>query len=162
MFNDLKAARFNPRKYRVNIVSEDLWKRWKQKTGRKESFQEFKKLWAMIAEGAIECVFEEQDGLRLPKGMGDVYLGYVPGIKKRGIDYKTSRELNKTILHENWNSNGKTGKIIFGITRRKYLFKRPSMWAFIPCRNFKRSAVKMLREYPERYKNSIEKRNGKR
>lgn len=158
MFNDLKAPRFNPRKYRENILSKELYISWKAKTGRTESFSEFKAVWNKLAETIIETVIEERDGVRLPKGMGDKYLGYVPSTKKEFIDYQASAEHGKPIRHENWNSSGKPGKIIYGTRHRRYVHKLGGWWAFNPCRKFTRLASKAFRDNPERYKNSIEKR----
>lgn len=159
MFNDLNAPRFNDRKYRENIVSNDLYKRWKEnnKTS-KLSFIEFRNIcWAINTE-ITDVITEEPDGVRLPMGMGDIYIGYVPRALK-AIDYKASREYGKPIYHENWNSSGKLAKIIFGTNTRHYIFKRAWMWGFEACRPFARRVVQCLKDNPQIYKNTIEKRS---
>lgn len=161
MYNNLKAPRFNARAFRENIVSEELYNQWKEQTGRTESFSEFKEVWEKIADSMVEFVIEERDGIKLAKGMGDIYIGYVPGAQKKFIDYQSTKEYGKTIYHENWNTNGKAGKIIYGTRKRKYLYRLSNWWGFKGCRNFTRAASKALKEFPERYKNSIEKRTGK-
>jgi hypothetical protein len=161
MFDNLKPRRFNTRKYRENIVSEELWKKWKDSTSRTETFKEFRDIWHKIADQIIVNVVEETDGVRLPKGNGDIYIGYIPHIQKRVIDYKLSKQYGKVIRHENWNSNNKVAKIIYGTSRRKYIYKLAGWWGFTACRNFKVRVVKALQTHPERYKNSIEKRSGK-
>lgn len=158
MFNDLKAPRFNPRKFRVNIVSEELYKSWKNRTGRTESFEEFKKAWEAIADTAIDIVLENPDGIRLPKAAGDIYLGYVPGATREFVDYQASKEYGSKVRHQNWHSNQKPGKIIYGTRNRKYIYRLSNWWSFKGCRVFTRSAAKSLKDNPERYKNSIEKR----
>lgn len=158
MFNDLKASRFNSRKYRENIVTEELWKEWKEKTGRTESFKEFRDVWHKIATNIVDNIVEERDGIRLPKGIGDMYLGFLPGSKKQFIDYQESLKYGKHIWHENWDTNQKAGKIIYGTRHRKYLHKLAGWWAFTACRNFKKRAVQAFKDNPTRYKNSIERR----
>jgi hypothetical protein len=158
LFNDLKGPRFNRRKYRENIVSEELWKAWKETTGRKESFEEFRSVWHKIAEVMVDNIIEERDGIRMANGMGDVYLGYIPNIRKVMVDYKASMEYNKIIKHENWDSNGKVGKIIYGTSGRRYIFRLGGWWGFSACRNFKKRVINAFKTVPERYKNSIEKR----
>lgn len=160
MINDLKAKRFNPRKFRHNIVSEDLYLRWKEQTGRTETWEEFRNAWYAIAETMIDIIVEEPDGIRLAKGMGDVYIGYVPSMVHRPIDYQASLKHGKVIRHENWNTNRKPGKIIYGVSERKYIYRLAGWWAFSACRNFKKRVVQAFNDFPARYKNSIEKRLG--
>lgn len=157
MFNDLTAPRFSSKKYKQNIVSEDLYKRWKLETKSELTFKQFKDIWNKIADQLITSTTEERDGIRLPS-LGDIYIGYIPQMQKKIIDYKLSKEYGKPILHENWDSGSKFAKIIYGATKRKYLFKLAGWWSFKACRNFKIAVVKALRETPERYKNTIERR----
>lgn len=158
MFNDLKAPRFSTRRYRKNIIDEKIYIAWKEKYNQILSFIEFKDIWEIIALDITEEILQEKDGIKLPNGLGEIYIGYVPSFTKTIIDYKTSREYNKLIRHENWESRGKLGKIIYGSNGRKYPFKLSGWWGFTACRNFKIAVVHALKTYPERYKNSIEKR----
>ena len=158
MFNDLNAPRFNPRKYRLNIVSEESWRKWKNETGRKDSLIQFRAIWNAIALKNIHHVIEERDGVKLGNNMGDIYAGYVKTYPRKGdMDYKTSSILGITFNHENWHSNGKKIKIIYG-KKRKYIFKNSFLWGFIPHRNFERRIAAAIRENPENYKNTQEKR----
>lgn len=159
MFNNRKATRFSNRKYRKNIVCEELYNEWKVKTNFDISFKQFKDYWKYIAREYVQAIVDNPDGAKLDASIGDIYIGYIPWYSKKVIDYKTSSELDSTIYHENWNSNGKLGKIIYGTQKRKYIHKLHLWWGFRVCRNFKIKAVNSLREYPERYKNSIEKRS---
>lgn len=161
MFNDLSAPRFNTRKYRVNIVCKELYEEWKKKTGRTETFSEFKAIWNLIAEEHINQVIEERDGVKMAKGMGDIYIGYIPRVKKRFVDYKTSMEHNKKIYHENWDSNGKVAKIIHGTYRRKYTYRMNRWFGFNPNRAFKHKVIAALKAFPTRYKNTSENTRGK-
>ena len=156
MFNNRKAKRFNKRKYRENIVSEELYKTWKEKFHFDITFSEFKKIWKLIAEEYVNNVVDNPDGIRLGGSVGDIYIGYIVGAKKRPIDYVTSSLLNKKIYHDNFDSRGKLGKIIYATNKRPYIYKMHRYWAFTACRNFKERVKQGLRNNPERYKNSIE------
>jgi hypothetical protein len=158
MFNDRKAPRFNQRKFRKNIVSEDLWKRWKLETGYNVSFSDFKNIWNNIAISFIQNVLEERDGVKLGAGMGEIYIGFIPSLKSKIVDPKTSEEYKKEIKYENWDTSGKVGKIIYATRGRKYIYKTAGWWAFKASRIFKQATSKSLRTHPNRYKNSIEKR----
>lgn len=158
MFNNRKAPRFNPRKFRVNVVSEELYEKWKAETGYDITFQQFKEYWNSIGEAMTEAVITEKDGIRLGAGLGDIYVGYVPGMKAKPIDYKTSAEFNKQIKFENWENGGKVGKIIYATKRRKYIYRMHGWWAFKACREFKSKVSHALRTRPQDFKNSIEKR----
>lgn len=156
MFVDLKAPRFNSRSYNVPIITKELHSFWKKKTGRKDNFNSFKKIWEDIAYEFKEAIYEEPDGLRLP-GLGDMYIGYAKS-SKRYVDYKTSKELGKTIYFENWHSGGRGGKLIYGTKDRPYIYGMDYMWAFAPCREFSRSVAKAIKANPDRYKITQEKR----
>ena len=156
MFTDLNAPRFNKRKYRYNIVSKQLYNTWKSGTGSTISFIQFKHIWANIADTIVDKVLTERDGIRLGTGVGDIYIGIVPTTKKRAIDYKLSKELNKIVYHENWSTNGKLGKIIYATNDRPYIFKLNRYWGFIPHTNFKDQCTKALLNNPEVYKNTLE------
>ncbi len=158
MFVDLNAPRFNKRKYRENIVSKELYEEWKESTGYRQDFSFFKQVWAKIAEKIIQKTLEERDGVRLGGSIGDLYVGIIPKTKRRPIDYKLSKELGQIVYHENWNTNGKLGKIIYGTNGRPAMYRLCKYWWFIPNTRFKEHCVQKLRENPERYKHSIERK----
>lgn len=159
MFNDRKAPRFSSRTYRKNIVSKELYEKWKIESGYDITFKEFRSIWDKLAAKYVQNVIEEKDGVRLGASVGDIYIGFIPQKKTKAIDYATSLELGKPVYFQNWHSNGKIGKIIYGTRKRKYIYRLAAFWAFTACRNFKNLAVKAMKENPERYKNSIEKRS---
>lgn len=156
IINDRKAARFNPRSYRKHIVTPELYKAWKAKTGYKIPYKQFKAYWVMIADEMISSIIEERDGIRLGSGIGDLYIAYVYS-KKTAIDRPTSEQLQKIIKYQNWNSSGKLGKIIYGTNHRRYTYKRSGWYAFIAHRDFKKKVSQALLSHPARYKHSMEK-----
>jgi len=161
MFNNRKAKRFNTRKYRENIISEELYKKWKEESGFDITFLQFKNYWKLIANEYVQAVLENRDGIRFGAGLGDIYIGYIVGSKIRPVDYVTSSLLNKKIYHDNFDSRGKLAKIIYATNKRPYIYRMHNFWAFTACRNFKNKVKESLRSFPERYKNSIEMRDTK-
>lgn len=160
-FNDLKAPRFNSRKFRKIIVDKELFRTWRRTNGFKKgshSYVTFRFIWEKIAEEMIQIVLTERDGINL-RGLGDIYLGYPPPSKHKPIDYKASQEYGKTIYHENWHTDGKVIRVIWGVTDRKYVLRRKYWWAFQECRNFERLTTIAARTTPELFKNSQERRH---
>lgn len=158
MFNNRKITRFNTRKYRKNIACKEVYDKWIKEYGFDYSFIEFKRIVKLIGEEYILHIIEERDGVEVGVGLGDIYIGYVSGMKPT-IDYNESLKHNKIIYHENWHSGGKAAKIIYGTNRRKYIFQSHRIWSFLPHRNLKNAVKTAIRENPQRYKSSIEKRN---
>jgi len=162
MYNDRKAPRFNPRLYRYNVISKELWKAWKKETGYKLTFSQFKNIWNAIGETITDSVSTSRDGVRLGGGLGDIYAAYVQGRnvenKQKPLDFKLSLEYDKEIRHQNWENSGKVGKIIYGTYKRPYIYKYATWYGFTGHRRFKNKMSKAFRETPSLFKNSIEKR----
>jgi hypothetical protein len=158
MFADLTGPRFNKRKFRENILTEKLHKEWLKETGYDKDFTTFKKIWEAIANKIVSKVLTERDGVRLGSGLGDIYIGIIPKTKRRPIDYKTSRELGKIVYHENWNTDGKVGKIIYATKNRPYAYRLCKYWGFLPHTSFKDKCSEQLQLNPEKYKNSLERK----
>lgn len=154
-FADVKGPRFNTRTFRHKIVSTDMWRSWKKKTGLGLDYKEFKRIWKLIVTELHQAVLEEPNGVALPYGLGTLYIGWVKP-KKRPIDYKTSKEYGKMIFYENYHSYGKVGKIIYAPCG-KYAHKNCKWWGFKPITPFKAKAVKAIAETPEIFRNSKQK-----
>lgn len=155
MFADLKGPRWNMRTFRHKIISPEVYKKWKDKTGYNLSLGEFKKVWKMIALQIHEGVIEEPNGVMLPYGLGTLYVGWVK-TKNRPVDYKTSKEHNVYVYHENYHSYGKIGKIIYSPCG-KYSLKLCKWWGFTGITPFKEKVTKAINTNPEIYRNSKQK-----
>src|SRR5690606_3245995 len=135
------------RKYRKNIVSKELYDAWKLRTGYNISFQEFRKIWRLIAQEYITSIVEEADGVRLDASTGDLYIGYIPSPKRKPIDFNTSLQLGKRVHFQNWNSSGKMAKIIYGTRGRRYMYRFATYWSFVASRTFKKRCKQALQDY---------------
>lgn len=154
-FADRKAPRVNLRKFRHKIITKELYNRWLKTTSHKISFDEFKRIWKLVALEIQLSAIEETDGIVLPHGIGEIYLGYTK-VKDRPIDYNLSRQYNTIIYHDNFHSYGKLGKIIYSPCG-KYQLRNCDLWSFTPITPFRTRAKAAFKEYPERYKNSRQK-----
>lgn len=155
-FADRNSPRFNTRTYRQKIISKELHKAWKQKTGYNISFDEFKRIWRLITIEIHLGITEEPNGILLPYGIGELYVGWVK-TRLRCIDYKISREVGKVIYYENYHSYGKVGKLIYHPCP-KYCMYTCRMWNFTPITPLIAKVTKSLKEKPEIYKNSRQKK----
>jgi len=153
-FADLNGPRFNIRKFRKKIVTKELYKQWKKATPG-ITFEQFKRIWSLIAQEIQESIVEEPDGLMLPNGIGKLYMGYVR-MKNTGIDYKTSKEHNTMVTYENYHSYGRPGKIIYHPCS-KYKLSTCSLWSFTAITPFKERASRAFVEQPEKYKSTSQK-----
>lgn len=154
-FADEKGPRWNTRTFRHKILSTDLWKQWKKKTGLSLDYKTFQGIWKMIVAEVQRGVMEEPNGVAMPYGLGTLYIGWVkPRVKP--IDYKTSKQYGKMIFHENFHTYGKIGKIIYAPCG-KYAHKYCKWWGFQPITPFKAKASQAIMESPEIFRNSKQK-----
>lgn len=159
MFDDYSAPRFSSRKFRKNIIDKELYNKWKNSNDsyKEINFLTFKNYCYKILEAITNLISEERDGVRLPEGIGDIYLGYILYGNKK-TNFSESKKYNLNVKFENWHTNGKSGKIIFGTKNRKYINHSSKLWSFVGSTNFKNLAHNSFLKNPERYKNSIERR----
>lgn len=154
-FADRKGPRFSRRQFRQKIISKELYTKWIALTGLTASFTDFKRIWRHIADELQLGAMTEPNGILLPHGIGEIYLGYVR-TKGMPIDYKLSRQTNSIIFHENYHSYGRTGKIIYHACG-KYSFNTCTLWNFTPITPFKEKATRAFQDNPELYRNSRQK-----
>lgn len=154
-FADVNGPRFNTRKFRHKILSTEIWRDWKKKTGLRLDYKEFQRIWKLIVAEIQQGVLEEPNGVALPYGLGTLYIGWVK-LRNRPIDYNISKQYNKMIFFENYHSYGKIGKIIYAPCG-KYAHKNCKWWGFKPITPFKHKASKAISETPELFKSSRQK-----
>lgn len=155
LFADRKGPRFNTRKFRQKIISKDLYVRWKTKTGYNKSFEEFKGIWKSIAKEYQEASIEGPNGVLMPFGIGELYVGWTK-TKDKVIDYNLSRQYNTRVYHENYHSYGKLAKIIYHACG-KYSLDTCKLWNFRPITPFRKFVSSVLKSSPEIYKSSRQK-----
>jgi len=89
-------------------------------------------------ETITEAVVENRDGVELLEGIG--YL-----------DYAKSKKYGVKVLHKNWETDGKVGKIAYTNCKARYKIADHQVWAFKPCRKFKQIVSKAYLENWTKY-----------
>lgn len=146
---DLNAPRYRPKAY--NVLSTNLLKLFKEKYPKYKDldYPTFKKVIHKFSQNIWESVLDIRDGIELPESLGYIFIGTClnPG-SKPNIDYGKSIKYGFQVTNKNWESDGKLGKIFYTNYSVKYKVKDRQIWAFIPCRLFKRTVAKT---YPENW-----------
>jgi hypothetical protein len=145
---DLNAPRYRPKVH--NVLSPDLLKLFKEKYPKHKDidYKTFKKVINKFSQNIWEAVIDMRDGIELPESLGYVFIGTClnSGSKKPNIDYGKSIKYGVQVTNQNWESDGKLGKIFYTNYSVKYKVQDRQIWTFIPCRTFKRTVAK---RYPE-------------
>jgi len=140
---------------KINLVKE-AYEIWYEKFKYKYTYKQFEDIWKLVYQDLYECVGEERDGVKLPHCLGEFYIGTIP----------TSLKSKKVHFHKIQNYNpafrpyDKIFKLIYGTKNRKYIMEKADFWYFVPTRAFKNKYKEFIREFPNRYKISQEKKRG--
>lgn len=143
---DLKAPRF--RYNGANVVTEEFLERFKTKypVYADITMSEFNMIVKAFNEALWKEVIEYRDGVQLPEGLGQLFIGTCqPATKRTNYDFVNSLKHNQTVKNRNWETDGKIAKIFYWSWAEKYHYKHREVWGFVACRNFKRAVAK---EYP--------------
>lgn len=93
-------------------------------------------------ESIIDVVIDNREGVELLEGIGYVFILSCNIRHKQNIDYAKSKKYGVKVLHKNWETDGKVGKIAYTNCKVKYKIKDSKVWMFKPCRKFKRAVSK--------------------
>lgn len=155
---DLNAPRFRPKVY--NVLNRDLWKAFKEKYPKYANltYSKFKDIIAKSNKVLWESVVEYRDGVELPESLGYMFLGTcgIKSYKRDNIDYGKSIKSGVKVSNNNWDSDGKLGKIFYTNYAVKYKVRDRQIWTFRPCRQFKRYVAK---QYPENWTKYVKVEN---
>jgi hypothetical protein len=145
---DLKAPRF--RHEFVNLMTNKLLDKIKSKTSKANdvTLADVRKIMNTFNGMMWNHVIESRDGIELPESLGSVYVVTCPPPKRKNIDMKKSIELGVAVTHQNWDTDGHIGKVIYSSYGQKYRFKNSELWSFKTGRDFKRSVSS---RYPENW-----------
>ena len=124
---DAKAPRMRKAQFSQQVVSKDLYKRFKKEFPEHDiSWLEFSSAWADIAETIREESIYNPLGVKLGSYTGELKLQYIP-YKFSVEEYTTSKELGEKINHANLLTKGKVAKIKW---ERRWAVKRNKMLQF--------------------------------
>jgi hypothetical protein len=145
---DLKAPRFRKEVY--NILNPEFFKSFKTKYPKYSNVSDadIKKIIKKFNVLFWETVIDKRDGVQFPEGLGYLFIGTCQTSKKSNVDFGKSNKYGVTVTNNNWGTDGKLAKIFYTNYASKYKFTNRECWAFIGCRNFKRTVA---RTYPENW-----------
>jgi hypothetical protein len=149
--NDRKAPRMKKATYITNIITKELWKKFKEDHPEHSSitWAEFSKSWLDIAQTIRNEMVTNDLGVKLPSYTGELKVQYLPH-KFSDVDQGTSSELQEKVNHVNLVTKGKIAKIKW---ERRWAVKFNKMlqfFAFSPTREIHKLAKKHIDEYPEK------------
>lgn len=148
---DVKAPRFRKTEFIHNVVSEDLYTRWKKENHSSLTFKEFVGVWERIAETLRGKIVSNPYGIRLPFFNGDIGTNYVTSLKKH-INSKASREVGYFIPELDWHTNRRPGKICYSINHARRQHRWLILFAFEPCAKLRDAASSGFKNNPEIYR----------
>jgi len=150
---DVKGPRF--REEAVNIIDKKFIDSFKEKYPKHKGLTETKirQIIKAFNEKVFEEVIETRDGVELPEGLGQIFIGTCKNVKKENIDFAKSMKYGVLVTNKNWETDGKLAKIFYTSYSTKYKFANRECWEFVACRNFKRSVAKT---YPENWTMYVE------
>lgn len=145
--------RFRPEVHQM--IDQDFFKRFKEKYPKYKNVDNgtLKKVIKQFNNKFWETVIDNRDGVQLPEGLGYLFVGTCQTSKKTNIDFGKSNKYGVVVTNTNWNTDGKLAKIFYTNYANKYKFVNRDCWAFVACRNFKRS---LARTYPETWMNYVQ------
>ena len=145
---DVKGKRFRPDTH--FILTPKFFKLFKEKYSKYKDIDD--KSLRQICNNFhilfLETVIDKRDGVELPEGLGNIFIGTCQTSKKKNIDYGKSNKYGVIVTNTNWGTDGKLAKIFYSNFATKYNFDNRECWAFVGCRTFKRSVAKT---YPDNW-----------
>lgn len=145
---DVKAPRFRPKAH--HLLNKEFFAIFKERYPKYKDItnEELHKIVMRFNNLLWETVIEKRDGVQLPEDLGILFIGTCPASKKRNIDFGKSSKYGYIVTNNNWDTDGKVGKIFYSNYANKYKFVNRECWGFNSCRNFSRAVAKV---YPEQW-----------
>ncbi len=135
--NDRKAKRFRSSSGRTNVLSKDLFGRYKEKYPETcLDYKKFKLIIKTAHEIVKEILVSERDGFQFPNMLGYLFVGSYKPITNP-IDYKKSLDLGYEVRHYNYDTDGLACKIFYSSYASKYKLVNRQLWKFTPHRDIK-------------------------
>jgi hypothetical protein len=93
-----------------------------------------------------DTVIETRDGVELPESLGYLMIVACKPKNTTAVDYAKSKKYGVKVLHKNWDTDGRMGKIIYSNASVKYKVKDREIWGFSPSREFSREVSQVFRK----------------
>lgn len=149
---DRKAPRFRIAKYRYNLITQELFNKYKKANPNVEmEWKEFKLINQTVADSVMDICEVEREGVHLPYSMGRVFLGLFPKGKEPIEVAAYRRRVGGYKVFHGFDTYGLQGKIVWNLKTTRYKPDNLNFYIFIPHRNFKTRASKIFIKNPELY-----------
>jgi hypothetical protein len=148
---DLSAVRYRVK--RQNIINDEYKTAFEKKHPNCKNFsrKELKKIITLFNTRLWQKVIEHRDGIELPEGLGNVFVGSCPRVEKENIDYGKSIKYGTKVTHKNYDTDGHVSKIFYTNYNVKYKIQDRKLWGFNACRYFKRAVTQAFKEDFKKY-----------
>jgi len=148
---DLKAPRF--RNEILGTINRLYIKHLRSKLELSVTDEQIKTVIRTFNTLVWKSVIENRDGVDLPGQLGNIIIVTCPTTIKENKDYRNSSLSGEKVIHKNWDTDNKIGKIFYTNEEIKYRFKNYEIWGFSASRDFKRAVAKT---YPVLWKRYIQ------
>lgn len=148
---DRKAPRF--RQTCVRLLNSKMVKRFREKYPQYSHYSDQNILDAILVFNGMlwQAVIEHRDGVELPEGMGNVFIGSCKSPKKFNRDHNQSNLLGVDVANRNLGSDGYLAKIFYTNCKTKYRFRNRNLWMFKGDRKFTNAVSRTYREEWPKY-----------
>lgn len=148
---DLSAPRYRVK--RKNLITDQYLDEFRNRYPELKNYDksDIKSIIKSFNEKLWNAIIEHRDGVELPEGLGYVFIGACPYVKKDNIDYAKSIKYGIKVTHKNYDTDGYLGKIFYSNYSAKYRLKDSTLWAFSGGRYFKRAVTKIFKENWRKY-----------
>jgi hypothetical protein len=142
---DLNGPRY--RKAQQEVCSDEFYKALCKKFPKVETLGRtvVAKYIKEFNELTTQAIIDNRDGVELLESLGNIFIANCRVPEKENVDYAKSKKYGVKVLHKNWDTEGRIGKIMYTNYGAKYRLKDSSMWIFKPCRKFSRESSKAFR-----------------
>ena len=148
---DLKAPRFRrggtkPLKKELYYTFLKLYPQYAEVT-----FDAFKQIIKTDNTNIWNHVVDNRDGVELREQLGNIFIGTTSAPKAENVDYGKSIKTGQRVLHKNWESDNRLGKIVYSNCMSKYTFANRELWYFTAGREFKRESSAAVKKDYKKY-----------
>jgi hypothetical protein len=136
---DLNSPRYRPSTFKV--MRMELFRKFLTKYPEykwKYNYDDFEKMIVIFNEALCKEAMENRDGIELPEGLGNIFLGTCWKPKKDNINFKESVIQGRVITNHNHETDGKLCKIFYTNYKDKYKFVNRNLWMFKPSETFQK------------------------
>lgn len=143
---DLNAPRF---RYKFkDILTKELIEAFKEKYPQYSDYNTKVLLDAIKSHNLAiaDEIMTNRDGVEFQSSLGYSFIGMTAPSKKNksNIAWSKSVKLGLKVMHKNWDTDNKVGKIFYCNYGNRYRFENRQLWAFSAARPFKRAASEAI------------------